>query len=451
MIKKCKKKCIHIIRNLGNNIDMKNRYYTNYIVLSILFFLFLFSFSVYNLSQKHKQGTEKAILSFNRIKNSITTLYLSGNDFSSPPFKSSINDFFTSDRSLQSLVIYGNNGKIEYLNIKNPLILSRKPVFTDDFITKPEYKFNKFLFNFYTSSIIIPGNNNLIIETVYEVLGYDEISDLIKIAIIALLIYIILTSSFLLFVPYKKKKSKPENRCNEEEKNETVIKPEALPEPLPQVENNTNTTINYTHLTKEINGPVKTVIENTPPTFIPINIPLEEEPAPTTDDSILIKVDQKTGLANSEYFSPKLNNELNKAASNDIDLSLLILLVSSDDSYKIKVFYDNLSLLLRKFFMPQMSFSLSDKNKIAIIIPDKSVEESISKTDEFIGRLKNISGIENIYAGISSRNSRIISAERLIKEAEGALSKAVSGTEHVVAFKSDPEKYREMIAKQNPI
>ncbi len=428
---------------------MKNRYYTNYIIFSIVFFLFIFSFSTYNLSQKYKHGSEKGLILFNRIKNNITTQYLSDNDFSSTLFKKNMNDFFNSDKSLQSLAISDNNGKMEYLYVKNPLILSKKPVFTNDFITKPEYKFNKFCFNLYSTSVIIPGSKTLNIEAVYRVIGYYEISSLIKIIIICLLVYIILTAFFLLFVPCETINTVPEKTESKQKKDNDDDDAPAQD----TLEQDSSMTIKYAPLIKEINETIKnenlkkeqplSVSDRAEETPASPNIPEELD---TVADEV-IKVDEKTGLADTEYFTPKLTYELEKAASNDTDLSLLFLSFISEDNNKITMFYDNLPLLLRSFFMPQMSFNFG-KNKLAIIIPDKTIEESIKKTDEFIIRLKNISAIENIYAGLTSRNSRIVSSERFIKEAEGAVAKASSGSDHVVAFKSDPEKYREMIANQ---
>ncbi|MCL2792363.1 MAG: hypothetical protein FWD87_04660 [Spirochaetaceae bacterium] len=474
---------------MSNNIDMKNQHYKSYIIFSIVFFLFLFSFSAYNLSQKHKNGVEKGLAYFNRIKNSITTLYLSNNDFSSPAFRRSISNFFDSNRFFQSLVIYDHNGQVEYLYIRNPRIFAESPILTNDFATKPKYKFNKFFFNLYTSSIIVPvggGANNLNIEVVYNIITYSEISNLIKILMTCLLIYIILTTSFLLFVPYKKTILKSEN-INLKEKKEPAIKSESqttkvqTPEPetqTPEVQtleevqphevqtlkpetqqqavDSNNTAIKYTPLINEINKSINTLnsaAESSKNNSSHTNISKEHDKIASksikaADKSI--RVDENTGLASIEDFSPKLDYELDRAAANDTDLSLLILSFVSEDNNRITVFYNNLSLVLRNFFMPQTSFKIS-QSKLAVIIPDKTIEESIKKADEFIGRLKNISAIENIYAGISSRNSRIISAERLIKEAEGAVSKAISGPDQIIAFKSDPEKFREMLLKQNSI
>jgi len=50
---------------------------------------------------------------------------------------------------------------------------------------------------------------------------------------------------------------------------------------------------------------------------------------------------------------------------------------------------------------------------------------------------------------MSSRSGRLLNAERLILEADEALKKARTEEKSpIIAFKSDPEKYREFISKQ---
>ena len=442
---------------------MKNRYYTIYIVFSIAFFLFLFSFSAYNLTQKHKDGTEKGLAYFNRIKNSITTSYLSNNDFSSSAFRRSISNFFDSNKSFQSLAIYDNNGKMEYFYIRNPYILAENPVFTNDFMAKPKYKFNSFFFNLFSSSIIIPGSNNLNIEAVYNIINYNEISNYIKILIICMLAYIILTASFLLFVPYGNINLNSTKTDLKEKKDSVATSSETQTPESQATDNSDIIAIKYTPLINEINKSINnsnkekssnTVTETINNSGAAKNNPIHTN-IPELDTIIdtlspIVKVDESTGLASIDDFNPKLSYELDKATANDTDLSVLMLAFISEDNERITVFFNNLPLLLRNFSMPQMAFKVS-RSKLSIIMPEKTIEESIKKADEFIGRLKNISTIENIYAGISSRNSRIISAERLIKEADGAIAKAISGPDHIVAFKSDPEKFREMLTKQHSV
>ncbi len=83
-------------------------------------------------------------------------------------------------------------------------------------------------------------------------------------------------------------------------------------------------------------------------------------------------------------------------------------------------------------------------------MPDKELEEGITEINAFIARLEELYDIDNIKAGLSSRNSRIISPSILIKEASGALKKAFSEPDRkLIAFRSDPDKYRNYISSHN--
>jgi hypothetical protein len=56
----------------------------------------------------------------------------------------------------------------------------------------------------------------------------------------------------------------------------------------------------------------------------------------------------------------------------------------------------------------------------------------------------------DLLVGISSRAGRKVTAERLINEAETALLKARTEKDHsVVAFRADPEKYRDFVKDTN--
>jgi hypothetical protein len=52
----------------------------------------------------------------------------------------------------------------------------------------------------------------------------------------------------------------------------------------------------------------------------------------------------------------------------------------------------------------------------------------------------------DLRAGLSSRSGRLIDADRLFFEAASALEKAKDG-QPIVAFKSNPEKYRDFVRK----
>jgi hypothetical protein len=89
---------------------------------------------------------------------------------------------------------------------------------------------------------------------------------------------------------------------------------------------------------------------------------------------------------------------------------------------------------------------------ISVICPNYGLEQGFSNAEEFNSRILNklprpIGSKVDLRFGISSRAGRLIDAGRIMLEAGEALKRAISDpASHIVAFKSDPEKYRQYIS-----
>ena len=117
--------------------------------------------------------------------------------------------------------------------------------------------------------------------------------------------------------------------------------------------------------------------------------------------------------------------------------------------------------LYRKFAGEAVSFfSMRDlvfekgEQGIYVIIPNMGLEAAMAKSEEFRNRISmNLSDsaeeINKLRIGLSSRSGRLIGAKRLILEASTALDKVIEDpVSSVIAFKSDPVKYREFIKRK---
>ena len=129
----------------------------------------------------------------------------------------------------------------------------------------------------------------------------------------------------------------------------------------------------------------------------------------------------------------RLELELERAASFNQDLSLLIFNGDTQIEEKLKDSYAYEDLI----------FPLDDGNT-AVIEINKDLDTALSITEEFIKEHITQYGNRNLRVGIASRNGRLISAGRLLVEAENAL-KRTDDEKNIVAFRSDPEKYREYL------
>ena len=94
---------------------------------------------------------------------------------------------------------------------------------------------------------------------------------------------------------------------------------------------------------------------------------------------------------------------------------------------------------------------------ILAILPGFDLDTGISKSEKFYQRIEKKFPVRKkahstLYIGLSSRSGRLVNADRLIMEAQEALQKAKHDQKSpIIAFKSDPEKYRAFIASQDSV
>jgi hypothetical protein len=109
---------------------------------------------------------------------------------------------------------------------------------------------------------------------------------------------------------------------------------------------------------------------------------------------------------------------------------------------------------VRQFFTSWDLVSETGDRGISVLIPGSSLEEGFAKARQFHDQM--LTGLPELFAvkddlriGVSARSGRILGADRLLLEASKALEKAGMEPEFpIVAFKSDPEKYKTFVQKQ---
>ena len=155
-----------------------------------------------------------------------------------------------------------------------------------------------------------------------------------------------------------------------------------------------------------------------------------------------------------EYTSTRLDSELLRCASNEQDMVYMVMefkdLNVSDENFYLSFAGDAVAF----FTMRDLIFEKGARG-IAIILPNMELDAAIAKAGEFHDRcMEKYGGVfkskTDLCIGLSSRSGRLIDAPRLMFEANEALQKALADpVSHIIAFKSDPEKYRAYIASRN--
>ena len=167
-----------------------------------------------------------------------------------------------------------------------------------------------------------------------------------------------------------------------------------------------------------------------------------EEPITSTQD-----IQEKEQIEKYEERSliTKLENDLVHATSSEQDLSLFIikipgLIYSNEETKQI------VNILLQQFLYRDTIFEF-ENDGFAVIKSDMTIEAAEEKADLIYKNIQELHLEKPAFIGISSRSIRMLSAERLIKEAKEALNHAIEAKDEspIIGFHVDVEKYREYI------
>ncbi|MCL2174957.1 MAG: hypothetical protein FWB73_02815 [Treponema sp.] len=158
----------------------------------------------------------------------------------------------------------------------------------------------------------------------------------------------------------------------------------------------------------------------------------------------------RSGIGWEEYIKDRLDSELHRCSSTEKDLTLVLVEftdLTNDDMLKQSAEEAVSDLSSRDLLFDYGRWG------IAAILPGKNLEEGIKKSENYFKQImerfpRGYNSKSAVFIGLTSRSGRLLNAGRLILEAKEALKKAKADpASPLIAFKSDPEKYREFIRK----
>ena len=159
----------------------------------------------------------------------------------------------------------------------------------------------------------------------------------------------------------------------------------------------------------------------------------------------------RSNIGWEEYTNDRLDSELHRCSSTEHDLTLIIMEftdMTNDGMFK------QAAEEATAFFTSRDLLFEYGKYGISVILPGIDLETGISKSEKFlqriIGKFPPVNNSRaNLCIGLTSRSGRLLNSERLMFECKQALEKAKHDPKSsIIAFKSDPEKYRAFIRNQ---
>ena len=159
-----------------------------------------------------------------------------------------------------------------------------------------------------------------------------------------------------------------------------------------------------------------------------------------------------TGFGWEEYMIPRLDSELIRAASGDQDLTVMTLEIPKID-WTSEEAGEICELILDLVKFKDLVFEYGEFGCTAII-QNMGIDEALKAAEDLhtniIASLARRKKYYIVAIGLSARSLRLISGGRIAKESEQALIHALEDKSNpVVAFKVNPERYRNYIATES--
>jgi hypothetical protein len=163
----------------------------------------------------------------------------------------------------------------------------------------------------------------------------------------------------------------------------------------------------------------------------------------------------RSSLGWENYLEARLDAELQRSASFEQDLSLLLIRYENlhgEPSPEYKALADTIAEF---FSFRDLAFERSDDG-FAVILPNIDIDHALRMSEEFVKKLdsrmesfRGEHGTLPVFLGLSSRTGRLVDSSRMMQEAIASLEKArTEGDSRIVAFRPDPEKYRLYLASK---
>ncbi|MCL2720057.1 MAG: GGDEF domain-containing protein [Treponema sp.] len=369
--------------------------------LCIIIYLFALIQGVVRVYLSIEQRSEVARIEFSQLYSLAQSEGIHG--FMSESYKQTMNNALISTKSIEALIITGSDNAFAFEKQRDNAItwVNNTPRFKNKFSFSNE--------NFY-ESMSIQDIRNANIQAVASAFDYSVISKILKETLILILIgfaiaFITMLLQLLLTKPVK---------------GDMVL--------VPTNEQKKKVKQPYESESVRIN-PLKKVFSDT-----------------STNPKGLYS--PRSNIGWEEYIKDRLDSELHRCSSTEKDLSLVLMdfeNVSDDEMFRQAAeeavsFYTSRDLLFEY-----------GKQGVAVILPGIGLDSAIEKSEKFYQRvmekfIQSQDDIFNIKIGLSSRAGRLLNADRIMLETKEALKKAKNDPRtSIIAFKSDPEKYRDYI------
>jgi hypothetical protein len=362
----------------------------------MLFLLFILLFTAYRLKIRIDGNREESEGALESLRISALSIYFAEGDFESEYFRTSMQNLFLETDRLLLLGIYSSAEGFHYLIARDSSYLDAPPgqSIGAAWPGEPRYTVRPVYENRITLPLGPGTEQDLFIDGIFLDLEKEQVFPILRELFYILIVYFLIASVFLLAAATVK--SPAQRRISADADFEA--------------------------------GSSRFAEQQ-----------LQNRPASGSEEAGGL-FSPTTGLGFGQHLSPRLTSELERSASSDQDLSLMLVKARGGR------ITDLARLVLEIFPLRDLAFE-HEASAIAVIMPDRDLDQCLREAKDFHSRYSSRRYAENIWIGLSARNGRLVSSSRLLAEAEQALRQAESSKDGgIVAFRADPDRYRAAIA-----
>ncbi|MDR0316476.1 MAG: hypothetical protein LBH97_06210 [Treponema sp.] len=340
--------------------------------------------------------------------------------FMDEAFIRTIQDALARTITLEGLIISGPNGEYAFEKVPGEAIYWVN--------SSPRFK-NRF--DFSRDALHLPlriqGLRNVNIQAVAGALDYELLSNILKRTLIFILAALMLAFFTLLVESLRGGGKKRYFQSKQDDETEPPVQPFSF------------------EAESDIAEP-----ETPPPAEY---VPVEDVPVTETQgaDSPQGLYSPRSNTGWEDYTAERLNSELHFCITGEQDMVLIMMgpKLEIDDNT-----YNRLAADTVRFFTRREHIFEKGKQGLTVICPGIDLEKGFAASEDFHSRIVNKYSLSrrDFCMGLTSRSGRIVDAQRLMFEASEALERALLDPESpIVAFKSDPEKYRAFISRKTTV
>jgi GGDEF domain-containing protein len=355
-----------------------------YYTISLLFLLVVLAFAAWRFKTTLDRNVEQAENAFADLSTSALSTYLAEGSFASEYFKYNLRQQAALLPRLLAVAVRSRASGVEYLWARNRQVLLVAPAGAAEPAYRLEWLRDRLFSTAFTPDTVLNG--------VFRVLEWQDLTPLLRELFYMLLAYLVVTAAALVAVSSGREPAA------------------AAPATAAQ------------------------------PGFVPMQA--QRMTAGLRKQGL---TSHDSGLGLREHLSSRLEHELERAASSDQDLTLLLLAVDQPAAFG-QLAHE----VLNVFPFRDLCFEY-DERTCAVILPDKDLSQSLKDARQFQGKLGEVAwpggGRKAVSMGLSARNGRLANAARLLLESTKALERALAeGGGRIVAFQADPDKFRRTLA-----